>query len=139
MTKTKKTVFIAGPITGLTENEYRVFRSNILDFVKTIEQKYTVLTEFKPIKSLRQVDSPKEASINDFKAIRDCDTFVFFHPKKAQSSSLIELGYAFALGKHIVVIGEENNLPYLAKGIIQQEDVDYYESSTLTANMISSF
>ena len=36
--------------------------------------------------------------------------------------SLIELGYAFALEKRIIIIGSKENLPYLAIGITDYSD-----------------
>lgn len=44
-----------------------------------------------------------------------------FHPQKMQTSTLIELGYACAFNVKIIIIGNKNNLPYLAKGLEESE------------------
>lgn len=62
-------------------------------------------------------DSPDKSIQEDFDSIKNNDVFLFLHPLKMQFSSLIELGYAIALGKKIVIVDRKSNLPYLAVGI----------------------
>ena len=58
----------------------------------------------------------------DFARIKDCDYFILLHPKRIQSSSLIEFGYACALDKKIVAVGKRNDFPYLIIGYEEFSD-----------------
>ncbi len=40
---------------------------------------------------------------------------------RMQSSSLIELGYACALRKKLLIVGTQNDLPYLVNGLTEPD------------------
>ena len=112
-------VFIATPISGFYgTDEYQRFRTFILQLVSTLrEDEYFVCTEVERIVDSRDYSSPQKSIEDDFDNILSSDIFLFMHPKLMQTSSLIELGFACANNKKIVIVGNEDSLPYLAKNL----------------------
>ena len=114
-----KTIFVSTPITGfgniqdfLSFKEYAV---SIIDMLKSLG--YLVYNEFEHIESEKCFDSPSKSVDDDFMKIKKANVFILIHPRKMQTSSLIELGYACALQKKIIIIGNYDDLPFLAKGL----------------------
>ena len=62
--------------------------------------------------------------------------FIIHHPKRLQTSTFIELGYALALKKIIIIISSPRDLPYLANGIVDFESVFYLESQEITKDIM---
>lgn len=112
-------IFLAAPMSSLeSEAEYTTFRNSILSFSSFLRSKgFTVFSEIEAISSQSSYDSPADSARKDFDAIKKSDIFILVHQKKVQTSALMELGYALALGKTIVIIYKENTLPYLALGL----------------------
>lgn len=62
--------------------------------------------------------SPEESAITDLNAIENATHFILFYPYKTSTSALIELGYALALRKKILIaVPDLKELPYLAQGL----------------------
>lgn len=112
-------VFIATPISGFSRiDEYQRFRTFVLQLVSTLrEEGYFVCTEVERITDLNDYSSPQKSIKDDFDSILASDIFLFVHPKSMQTSSLIELGFACASNKKIVIVGNVDVLPYLAKNL----------------------
>lgn len=111
-------VFISTPISGFSnKNEYYDYRKIVLSLISKLRASYSVCSEIEQIKGLETYDSPEKSVTEDFESIKNNDVFLFLHPSKMQTSSLIELGYAIALDKRIVIVGRKENLPYLAVGL----------------------
>lgn len=67
--------------------------------------------------------------------IDESSVFIIYHPQKIQSSTLIELGYAVAKEKIIIIISEYNNLPYMALGLPKyNEKINIINSLELNEN-----
>lgn len=114
----KISIFISTPISGFeNETDYFNYREVVVSLIKELRQSYSVCSEVEQITGLSTYDSPDKSIQEDFESIKNSDVFLFLHPLRMQSSSLIELGYAIALGKKIVIVGKKCNLPYLAVGI----------------------
>ena len=51
-----------------------------------------------------------EEALKDLKAIDECDVFILYNPvmthRKGTGGRHLEMGYALARGKHIIVVGE---------------------------------
>lgn len=134
-----KKIFISTPISGFnSDSEYIEYRKNLLNFIKELKKDYNVYSEIENICGKYCYDTPEDSAINDFKKIRESDLFILHHPQRLQSSTLIELGYAYALNKDIIIISNKEDLPYLSLGLNNKENnVSYIDSSTINKNVIS--
>lgn len=119
-----KRIFLSTPISGFENRAmFTLFREKIIDLVTFLEEKgFDVYSEINKTATESDYASPVKSIQDDFQRIRESDIFIMFHPQKMQTSTLIELGYACAFNIKIVIIGDKNNLPYLAKGL---EDSEY--------------
>lgn len=115
----KKSIFLAAPISGFSdEKEYNEYRDKVLSLIKYLrENSFIVYSEVERVTGKSNYDSPSNSVENDFKHICESDVFLLLHPKKVQTSALIELGYAYAKMKNIVMVGPKTALPYLALGL----------------------
>lgn len=114
----KPKIFIAAPISGFQcEKAYHLYRESVISLISELNPNFDVVCELSTINNSSQYNSPDDSAAKDFSQIRDADIFIFLHPKRMQSSSLIELGFAIALRKKILIVGKEDDLPYLALGI----------------------
>lgn len=115
----KKKIFLAAPISGFSdENEYREYREKVLNLIMYLRKNsFDVYSEVERVIGKSNYDSPGDSVEDDFKKISDVDIFLLLHPKKSQTSALIELGYAYAKEKTIVIVGPTVALPYLAVGL----------------------
>lgn len=115
-----KKIFFATPISGFdNKEEYNDYRNNAIALLRLIRTKYTACAEIEKIEDSSTYDSPGKSAMEDFKAIDDADAFVLLHPRRMQTSSFIELGYACRAGKKIIMVGKECDLPYLALGLCE--------------------
>ena len=114
-----KAIFLAAPISGFSnDNEYRGYREKVLKFMAHLRaNSYEVYSEIEKVTGKNNYSSPDHSAEDDFNKINDLDIFLLLHPRRVQTSSLIELGYAYAKGKTIVIIGSTDALPYLALGL----------------------
>lgn len=114
-----KNVFIATPISGFDNwDEYELFRSTVLHLIQVLRHHgYMVWSEIETVSTDTEYDSPEQSVIKDIKKIESSDMFILIHPRKMQTSTLFELGYAFSQSKEIIIIGKEENLPYMVKGL----------------------
>ena len=115
----KKKIFLAAPISGFSkENEYQKYREKVLNLMIYLRKNsFDVYSEVERVTGKDNYDSPGDSVKEDFKKINDLDAFLLLHPKKFQTSALIELGYAYAKEKKIVIVGPTDVLPYLALGL----------------------
>lgn len=115
----KKRIFLAAPISGFSdENEYQEYRKKVLSLIMYLREKsFDVYSEVERVIGKSNYDSPGNSVEDDFRKINDVDIFLLLHPKKFQTSALIELGYAYAKEKTIVIVGPTVALPYLALGL----------------------
>lgn len=113
-----KTIFLATPISGFPDNEgYLLYRAKVLKLISTLrENSINVYSEIEKIIETDSYDSPAQSVIDDFQKIIEADLFLMLHPLRLQTSTLIELGYAYALHKRIIIVGAKKTLPFLALG-----------------------
>jgi len=108
-------IFIACPMSGLAPFQYKLLQERIqllVDESTDIE----VFSEILNINDASDFQSSKEATEIDIKEIKRCDTFVLFHMTNVQSSTLFEVGIAFALEKDIqIYYRDEKDLPFMLK------------------------
>lgn len=111
-------VFIAAPISGFkSDTAYQRFRANALALIELINRKHSVTSEIIDISNSEDYGTPEESVEKDFKNIEISDLFLLIHPERMQTSSLIELGYACALNKPIIIVSKLSDLPYLSLGL----------------------
>lgn len=111
-------IFLAAPISGFEdEAEYLVFRKKAIELIDDLKKHFIVISELESIKDVGTYDSPEQSVEKDFGNIKESDCFMLLHPRKMQTSSFIELGYAYALGKPALIIAHTEDLPYMALGL----------------------
>ena len=112
------TIFLATPISAFTDpTEYDAFRQNVIRLIAALHDRYSVYCEIERVADSDDYDTPAEAVIKDFGKIDESDIFMLVHLKKCQTSAFMELGYAYARGKEIVLVGPKEALPYMALGL----------------------
>lgn len=97
---------------------FEAYRKEILRFIKKIREKHIIYSEIEGICNKKDYDSPADSIVKDIDSIQKCDIFILHYPEKTPTSALIELGFAIAYGKRIIIITPDAySLPYLAIGI----------------------
>ena len=115
-----KKIFLATVMSGFRDAEvYAEYREGVLALIAALEENYEVYSEMQRASSEEAFSCPEKAVKDDFQAIEDADIFLMLHPCRVQSSTLMELGYACALKKDMVIVGEAENLPYMALGLVR--------------------
>lgn len=134
----KRSIFLAAPISGFSvEQEYQKYRKSVLALIAGLRKlSFEVYSEIERISNASDYDSPENSAETDFHRIDQMDVFLLLHPVKEQSSTLIELGYAYAKGKTIVIVGDTMNLPYLVLGL-KTSKVQIISTSELSARKIA--
>ena len=135
----KKNIFLAAPISAFNnEIQYLEHRKKIIKLLHTLKEFFHVESEVKKINKYSTYDNPKTAAIQDFNLIDNCDIFILYHPQKMQTSSLIELGYAYAKNKKIIIISNRVSIPYLASKLHEiTTNVKFVEAIELDEMSIS--
>lgn len=131
-------IFIAAPMSGFQNDEqYIYYRDKVMLLLDVLSDKYEVYSEVKNVLGTQTYDTPEESVKKDFEAINKTDIFLMFHPIRGQSSTLIELGYACALKKKIIIIGIKEHLPYLVHGLAESDfKAQIIESSDINKEII---
>lgn len=111
-------IFLAAPISGFKdESQYKKTRESLLHLINHLAGRFQVYSEISNISSIASCDTPEESAIKDLGKINESDIFIIYHPMSMQTSTLIELGYAVAKQKRIIIIAKPDMLPYLALGL----------------------
>lgn len=111
-------IFLSTPISAFSANQdYTEYRQQVLNFISVLREKNIVYSEIEGISKLNYYDKPSDALSKDLDIIEKSEVFVIHHPFRMQTSALMELGYAIALNKRIIIIGNREDLPYLALGL----------------------
>lgn len=118
----KLKIFLATPISGFqSEDQYILYRESVLLLIAELSNNYEVYCELQKILDIESYDTPQDSLKKDFDAIEEADLFILLHPMRIQSCSLIELGYACALRKKLLIVGTQNDLPYFVNGLIEPD------------------
>jgi len=108
-------LFIATPMSAFNKEEYNELRE-IINRIKQFSEEEI----FAEITTVNQTEffEPKEALKQDLKAIDESEKFIMIYPSKIHSSVLIELGYAIAKDKEILILTKDKkDIPYLAQDL----------------------
>ena len=130
-------LFISTPIAGFeNQQEYVNFRNKMIELFSQIEQIDGIDNLYSAISGVSTMDtcdSPAESAIRDLKALRLATHFILFYPYRVISSALIELGYAMAENKKIlIIVSQKKDLPYMAQGF---EDVQELKTTVIEKDM----
>jgi len=110
-------IFIATAMSGLSKQEYLLLQKRVLDY-KDSHPQDNIFSEITNISDQDNFLSPEEATKIDINEIENCDHFVLLHLSSVQSSTLFELGIAYALNKKITIIYfAEEDLPFMLKDL----------------------
>lgn len=112
-------IFISTPISYFKEKQELLrYKKDIMLLVSALKVNHTVCSEVENIGSPNEYDLPNKSIKMDMDAIKACDLFIMHYPFSTPTSALIELGFAVAFEKPIIIITpDKNKLPYLALGI----------------------
>lgn len=112
-------VFIGAPMSGLEPDAYVALRAQVLDMRAQVSRAPGVSDVYfagEAIASAQDFSDPAAAALRDFTALAECDVFVFFYPERSASSVLIELGYALAMRKRVILmVRREDDIPFLLR------------------------
>ena len=131
-------IFLATPIAGFeSQAELHKYKEEIVQLVSRLKTKGTVWAEVDKMFSAEDYDCPQYSLITDLKHITEADIFILHYPKKIVTSALMELGFAVALKKKIIIITPEKSiLPYLALGLTKETNTVIVESKNLSDECI---
>ena len=134
----RKKLFLATPMSGFRSAEmYASYRERLLELIAALSGRYEVYSEMQRAASEEAFESPETSVREDFHEIEVSDLLLLLHPCRMQTSTLMELGYACALKKPVVLVGESDNLPYMALGLKRPADnALLIESSEITPETI---
>lgn len=112
-------IFLATPISSYRDAKaLRNYKKDVNKLITQLKKRYEVVSEIEKINNDDDYDLPEESIKNDFESIGSCDVFLMHYPIKIPTSALIELGYALACGKRVIIVAPSiNDLPYLAQGL----------------------
>lgn len=131
------TIFIAAPISGFNDQkEYVNYRKSVINLIACLEDEYQIFSELTKVKEICDYDTPEEAVKQDLELIDNADFFIILHPYRMQTSSMIELGYALANKKNIIIIGKIEDLPYMAVGMRAFSNVRIVSTNELSQNTV---
>ena len=147
VTEEKKEIFLSTPISSFNPEEFDDFKVLFGALQKAISlnnPEYMVFCAADQVGSLDTLDDSSYSAINDFKHIESCAAFILFYPRPLVTSALVELGYALALQKSILIISPDKNiLPFLCRKMDAVFDFVELTSGVIThqntVNVISDF
>ena len=112
-------IFLSTPISQYKSMaELQTYKDSLINLVSQLRKNHSVCTEIEAIYSESDYDTPEKSISKDLESIQKCDLFILHYPKQVPTSALIELGFALAYEKRILIIAPHiSTLPFLAQGI----------------------
>jgi len=116
-------IFLAAPFTGkidpatqLIEQSYRVWLESIIQDLES--EGHSVTGAHIREHWGAKLEPPEVAIQNDFNSVRECDLAIAYLGNPPSPGVQMELGFAIAFKKPIIIIHEKQSTPpYLVKGI----------------------
>lgn len=125
-------IFLAAPFKSLVDETTNVMfekeKNQIETLVTLLEEKgYAVHNAHKREKWGKEFMPPEQCTEIDFVEIENCDLFIAFPGKPPSPGTHIEIGWASALKKKIVILIHENieDYAYLVRGLHVIAEVTY--------------
>jgi len=120
----QKKCFLAAPFKSLVDEETGKMKDKdinlITNLIEYLEQKgFRVHNAHKREAWGNNFMSPEQCTKIDYDEIKDCDLFIAFPGKPASPGTHIEIGWACAFGKPIVLLlhNSETDYAYLIRGL----------------------
>ena len=113
-------IFLSTPISTFTSPEaLNAYRAEVLGLVVALREKeHTVCAEIERFARDASYDTPEKSITDDLKSVRESDLFIMHYPICVPTSALIELGFAIAENKKIIIIAPHTKaLPYLVQEV----------------------
>ena len=116
----RKSVFLSSPMTSVeSEDEYIELQKSIASLINELEKiGYEVFYGGVNVQHMSEVNQAARIPPENFRALKHAEYVILLHPKYLATSALIEVGYALALGKEIVIFAKEGErLPLVLSGL----------------------
>lgn len=112
----RNTVFVSAPMSTLSTDDYQLQRKELKEIVGALSTIgfSEVTCPAAEIEDKSHFEGKDVAVKNNFRKLKQVDSFVLIVDKPRPSSSFVELGYAIALCKKTVIFYKKS-LPYLIK------------------------
>ncbi|MEI9808169.1 MAG: hypothetical protein WDO16_09990 [Bacteroidota bacterium] len=126
----KYDIFLSTAMAVLADEDLKKRREEVLATIEELHQlQYKrIFYAAEQMKKADEFDDPAKAAREDLKAILESNNFIFLYPEKMPTSALIELGYALAEKKSIMIMTPDRKLlPYLAQGLDKFDNVNIFE------------
>ncbi len=112
-------LFVSTPISAFDDNDqYILFRNWLTGLLCKIQSKSyfdQIFCVADLVKDQNSLDDPKKSLISDLAELDNSTCFLLIYPKPTATSALIELGYALAHKKNILLVHPEStDLPFMA-------------------------
>lgn len=129
-------IFLSTPISCFKDlHELLTYKNSVKNLIVELKKNHSVCSEIENIDKQSDYDTPEKSISADLESIKNCDVFVLHYPKAIPTSALMELGFAIAFNKRIIIITPQISiLPYLSLGvssvcsgsqIIESESLDF--------------
>lgn len=114
----KYDLFVSTPMAAFNSSkEYEKNRAAMLDVAREIKKLCDFDKVFyagSEISTFKEFESADLSVVEDYNALEYSDNFMIIYPKKITTSAFIELGWAMAMGKPIIIFVKNRvDLPYL--------------------------
>ena len=118
-TVSKDSIFISSPMNSIkNDEEYKQLRSDILSLKTQLCELgfQEIIYPGTEIESNTQFEGENKAINKNFKKLKSAECLLAIYPKSIASSVLLEIGYAIALTKNIVVFTKhKKKLPFMLR------------------------
>ena len=137
-------LFVSAPMASFnTDGEFQASRNAVFDIVRNIKKQCKFDSVFyagDEIESQKDFESEDLSVVEDYDACFRSKYFVLIYPLKIATSALIELGWAMALKKPIIIFAKNRvDLPFLARNADSVfSNLRIYEYKT-SADIINRF
>jgi len=115
-------LFVAAPMTGLTRrDDYAEVRCQTLWLIghlkSSLPEVRSVYYAGEGVRDEAHLALPDDAMSLDLAALKAARVFLLHYPRAVVSGALVELGYAMALRKPVVIVAREiKDLPFFLRG-----------------------
>ena len=112
-------IFLSTPISSFESlAALNAYRAEVLGLIVALREKHAVCAEIERFAMDPAFDTPEKSIADDLKSVRESDLFIMHYPICVPTSALIELGFAIAEDKKIIIIAPQiKALPYLVQEV----------------------
>lgn len=126
-TRNSLDVFVASPMASVDDVAFATTRGVVLAILAAIRAAGgTAFSAIERIATKLEFDAPNVAVMDDLDALDRARSLVLFYPAPVATSALVEVGYALAREKTIVLLAPQRDvLPYVLTQIDDRRDVRF--------------